>query len=670
MDALKVPYNRLFFEEHLPGGVIALRDETYALVVGSDSDDERARHVSQDRLCDVLEGHFKRWQEANGKVDEALREAVTHRRLVIRTPTVLYVSPFPLLLQCSGCQRVEPAARLAPRSQVLALANRIRGQRPRLPCHHCGKPLKQLPFVQVHRCGHLIPLEPPRAIRHRRLRLIDGGSFRSSSWHDFDSGVKLGRLYPGQCLMCTHQKEEERHDEEDRMPMEGTKLHGGRGEAFYPQLVEFISLTDATTRLLADFRATSPNTAELGRALVCGLLDLQDPRELRDNLRIGTGECLTPTETGNLQGEQRKLAQSIKLLEALPDMETAVSELKKSLRALEERLLRASGRFSAADAHITDAALLSELGASPRAAEAALLRAEFPQVSLDGQIAEASAAQQLLLENRRDRLLADFGVREIRHLNDVTTVIAAVGFTRQQSEPHEGNSGGYLRLNAFQDQVNTTLAGKALVYALPACTEAILVKLDPCRVLEWAVRNLGWVAPEVTDPRQAHALILALAPTLALAPAEIRRAALKNPDRTPYRDADHVVGLLHTLVHSLLRRAQGGSGYDLNSLTEYLLPADLSALILVGSRKTFSLGGLRTLFDFGLQTWFEQAVLGSLSCPYDPICSDQGGCCNGCLHMPLGCETYNHSLSRAYLTGGTVRDVTGQTLWVNRGFWE
>jgi hypothetical protein len=39
----------------------------------------------------------------------------------------------------------------------------------------------------------------------------------------------------------------------------------------------------------------------------------------------------------------------------------------------------------------------------------------------------------------------------------------------------------------------------------------------------------------------------------------------------------------------------------MTSLTEYQFPADLSALILVGSRKSFTMGGLQTLFKFNLK---------------------------------------------------------------------
>jgi len=182
------------------------------------------------------------------------------------------------------------------------------------------------------------------------------------------------------------------------------------------------------------------------------------------------------------------------------------------------------------------------------------------------------------------------------------------------------------------------------------------------------VDNLDWSAPHAkvaTDPAQAHAYVLAAAPALAGSPAEIRRSAVQGTDR----HAAYLLGLLHSFMHCALRDARDGSGYDLHSFCEYLFPADLSGLLFVNSRKDFTMGGLKALYRYCLPTWFERAANSSVTCIFDPVCSERFGSCHGCLQLPLGCETFNHGISRAYLHGGVVNDFGGETLLVRKGYW-
>ena len=123
------------------------------------------------------------------------------------------------------------------------------------------------------------------------------------------------------------------------------------------------------------------------------------------------------------------------------------------------------------------------------------------------------------------------------------------------------------------------------------------------------------------------------------------------------------------ITHAILRAAQKSSGYDFLSLGEYLLPLDLSVIIHVASRTTFMTQGLLTLYEHDLLSWLDSAALESFACNFDPSCSQQGGSCHTCTHLPLGCETHNHGLSRAYLHGGQVSGVSGHSLHVRKGFW-
>jgi hypothetical protein len=587
----------------------------YGLVVGCDNDSKEAQQIHSESLREALLEHITRWQYSGGELDERLRVAIESRRLAIRTPATVYVSAFPLLLHCSNpnCRLADLPEGAQRTARVKSLAARIQEDHG-IQCRECGARLEQVPFVRVHRCGRIGEIEPPIAARGRRLRFHNGGAYFRSHWTDVATGENIGRALPGDCPTCA-----ERHAGRAGVAMTGASLKKGDTESFYSQLLQFIALRRDTTDLLAAFRAVVPDPAELGRAIVCCLLGLQDASRLRSNLRSMANEAVI------------------------------------------------GDPFAAADAYLGDRTLLGAIGASQRATVAALIRGEFPESCLTAGIASAPLAQQALLDDDSATLLLEFGMREICHIDDLAVVLAATGFTRQAREPCGTPAEVPVRLNAFTDEVTHT-RGKVPIYALAVRTECILLRLDPCQVLRWAIDNFNWDSPPhdvISDRAKAHAHILKVAAALAKSPEEIRQLALSGVDQ----NGAHVLGLLHTITHHLLRAARNGSGYDLHSLTEYLLPTDLAALIVLSPRKASMTGGLQALCRSWLPTWLHQAAFSSITCPLDPLCSEQGGSCHSCLRLPRGCETFNQGISRAYLLGGTVTLADGQTFFVRRGFW-
>jgi len=226
-----------------------------------------------------------------------------------------------------------------------------------------------------------------------------------------------------------------------------------------------------------------------------------------------------------------------------------------------------------------------------------------------------------------------------------------------------------VRLNGYIDEVSDELSGKTPVYVLPANTEALHIRLDPSAILRWAVDSLGWVLDDksiLSDPAKAHIFLLHAAPFLLHAPSVTYNLAKQAEDTNSL----NILGLIHTIAHLLMRSAKQGSGYDENSLMEYIFPADLSFLIYVTSTTDYTTGGLLSLFKHNLPDWFDIANLDSLVCLYDPICSQTGGSCHGCTQKSIGCETFNHGLSRAYLHGGPVHYPNGQIENLISGLWD
>ncbi len=92
------------------------------------------------------------------------------------------------------------------------------------------------------------------------------------------------------------------------------------------------------------------------------------------------------------------------------------------------------------------------------------------------------------------------------------------------------------------------------------------------------------------------------------------------------------------------------------------------AVIYVTSVQNYTAGGLLTLFQHYLRRWFEDSSLHAFNCAFDPICSDVGSACPGCVQIARGCETFNSGVSRAFLHSGFVDK--NQSLWIPRGFWQ
>ena len=69
-----------------------------------------------------------------------------------------------------------------------------------------------------------------------------------------------------------------------------------------------------------------------------------------------------------------------------------------------------------------------------------------------------------------------------------------------------------------------------------------------------------------------------------------------------------------------------------------------------------------------VRAWFDDASMYAFNCAFDPVCSDVGGACSGCIQTELGCETFNHGPSRSYVHGGAIDRE--RSVLINGGFWD
>ena len=599
-----------------------------------------------------------------GEVDGNLEGAVETDLLEVRAPDEIWIRPTPLNLECSRCHLVQ--FNLGGERDVIKKLSRIAGgEDPVLFCPEsgCKGKLKQIRFVNIHRCGALQSVSTPYTARQRRVRLQDGGTFYTTYWIDYDTNLNYGNLIAPKCSACAGG-----HPQGNTM--RGAVIRDGRNETFYPRLTQYISLTLNTTELLESVLAQEEGAVELGRAIVCGILDLQNQQTLRNNLAaLAQGD----NESLNLQSlieKRRSQEEKRDKLISLGDMDDLVEFAVESIAKLDALIKRARGLFSEADNYVTDLDIFRRLSFSRRAREASILPSEFKSVSLEETlIDEVDPARRAIIENNIEFLREQRAVRELRYIENTAVVLASIGYSRECDSPSNVAHEVPVRLNGYVDEISDDLSGRTPVYVLPANTEALHVRLDPCLIVRWAIRSLGWRIDDpkiLEDPARAHIAILQSAPSLAQAPSIAYNEAKQNHDT----DCLNVLGLLHTVAHLLMRSAKQGSGYDVNSLMEYIFPADLSFLIYVSSTTDYTTGGLLSLFRHNLPEWFETANIDSLNCLYDPVCSQGGGSCHGCTQKPIGCETFNHGLSRAYIHGGLVHYPNGQAELVESGLWD
>jgi hypothetical protein len=417
----------------------------------------------------------------------------------------------------------------------------------------------------------------------------------------------------------------------------------------------------------------SGSASDIAEGIGAGLLGLVDGASLAAQLR-----SLLEEEPGgqNLDELRDKLEKKRKARDKYAvmaaddeDMAEMLSSIEKEIAALTEQLELATGRFKYVRTFLDDDMTLSALASGRRAMEAVFLRKDYALRDFETVVAEEPDAEQreLLAAGWRG-LQARYGVLSASHIPNLKVVLSTVGFTRERGSPLDGLEPGEIpvTLNGFEEQCDESLRGKTAIYAMSASTEAILVRLDPRAVLRWCVDGAGWAAPApevLTNPVAARAHLLTQSAALRAAPGDVR-SAMK--ERHPAEAAPFE--LLHTVSHCLLQTARRHSGYDSRSLMEYLLPIDLAVLLYVSSVQNYTSGGLLSLFKHAMPAWFADASLYAFTCAFDPLCSDRGGSCSGCVELPLACETFNHGLSRALIHGGSAGGDAG--VIVGRGFWD
>lgn len=685
MSKEQVSKSRVYFEGWFPGNVKRLKNESFAMVTGISNNEQEARLVDRDQLVGIVKRLVAEWKELpNTAVDVRLESALDQpdNQLEIVCPDNLYIDPFPIMLCCERCQRLDfHYTNQSHKDSLERAARRIRNAngRPSIICGHngCKGIMKQVPYVAIHRCGLLSPIDIPFA--SRRVQNLgyraESGSFLQSKFFDIDTGLISDHSLQMGCPAC--------RDRYNRATKQGRPI--ANPDTFHVHNIQYLCLKEGTGGLVSRISSmvsgghANPLARDIAEAVVSTILGMNEPDELASHLK----EALEGKEPEAQNPEQlqkklnteyadlNKIRSNIEIL----GEETAKNLIQKTevrIAALEKELQKANGRFSEVRSLFGNPGSVDRTGLRRRAFESALLPFDYCN---ERDTLQAIASRELN-PLRKDAYFRDlatlkhrYGVSCISHYKQINVVMASLGYTRELASPtQESASSEYppLKLMGYEDRVREQWRGKTIIYALPARTEALQIKLDPVKVLQWCVLHAGWEHPGdevLSNKARCHAHLLEQCAALSMDPAEVMTETRNQPmlRSAPFH-------LLHTISHCLLGTIKRHTGYDEKGVMEYLMPMDLSIVLYVTSVQNYTSGGLLTLFRHNLREWFDDASNFALNCIFDPICSDKGGSCSGCVQHVIGCETFNYGLSRSYIHGGKI-DID-QSVSIPEGFWQ
>lgn len=488
-------------------------------------------------------------------------------------------------------------------------------------CPVCSKgKMAQFRHIKIHRCGAIEALTPPACpqCHRRKIALNTRGSERISGfrWICLDCGHAFA-LFGGSCRHCEWPSDPN-NPQIRNMDIE---VHRA-GRTYFPQNAVLLNIPHQELQGLF-------NISQWELIVAAKYLELPQVRDrplasYNSNAAGGGGINTADLDSIFAQGlSNEEILRRVQEARRVRDATTQQPD------AIAEKLVAGSG---------VPAAVWQRAGPD-------LLEAINPfETTNPRYITKASG-----IPSYKD-LSQQLGMKEVALVQDYTIINAAFGFSRVEYTNDQ------CWLNPFPpDERNQ---GRLPIFVDNTQADALLISLDPARVLRWLADN----GVQVTLPvGNDHVL------------AE-RGYFVQLFDEVDFyhtftaADAERrmVFGLLHTLAHSCVKQASLLCGLERTSLSEYLLPKTLTVALYCNHRFGATIGALTALFEQTFEQWLE-GVRDSKSCVYDPQCFDHGSNCHACTHLSeTSCRFFNLNLSRSFLFGGPDLSMTR----ISKGYFE
>jgi hypothetical protein len=512
---------------------------------------------------------------------------------------------FPLTLECGRCRTAYELDDLPEPGIPLG------------KCPRCsGDPHHQLQHVFVHQCGVMTPFRPPARCSHCSgtfFKLDMTNRFRDFRWICQNVACKAPQDISRACgdPNCQYRNN----------PMMRANVHTA-SEAYIAHSVKVVNPPAPEHRE----KSQRPNfvIATVGHWL-----------------RLCDEDQKTRIIEGNVTAADPTMQ---KMLETLRDLDPEkAAEFENKLRPFDADALREA---------IARRLSLTEDEVDPHLALFATQLDTYERTHGKGRIkiadlkAGTDSASRKALYDHYNQVLSEAGFTQdsVFLVPDFPVIELAIGYSRGSATPGEAD------LRSYRGRTGKGQAEKALFYAHPQQTEALVFGLSDERVERWLTANGHDVRGRI---QAAGDLRLWLAEYLTHV-GDIAANSYEDQTRPEWSAPEAVMRLLHSMAHQFIRALSVDSGFAETSMSEHFFPYHLAFAIYPRARGEFVIGGLRTVLEQNLNEIVNRAMEND-QCIYDPNCYVSKGADHGCLFLPeTACSFWNRNqhLSRWDLFGG------------------
>ena len=552
---------------------------------------ERAHSIHGEILLKEIGRYLSSWDDDRvqglgrpGRVDDS--------DFLILTPELVRWELWPLRFECAreSCRRIASFRRI---DDI--------GRRPR--CQTCGGRLRHLRYLSAHECGAIRAMHIPPCTTHGYddVYFEDTGTFRTAVFRcrACNGGIVRRTLQsPCSCNLTT--------PDGDKPMMHAYTVRDTR--TYFAHYISLINLQSSTFNQLQ----AHPRRGEISVASFLGLLGPSHnlKQGLREANQLGHSARLSPEKWTARELQLREMGLT----------EEEIDAIRSNLAPSATGLAPLSG---------IEPAVVDEVGERRHVVERAALfdTDEVSRLSLHDareslrQRGESAAATTVATAMERAH---ELGVDDISVTWSFPIALAAFGYTRTTGRVGEGTLRGF---SNRPDQYDN----KYPIFAVATDTEAVLIALDPSRVLEWLADHGALEAPD-GDPRLQLLRVFATEESNPVAAGLVRT-------------------LVHTMSHTMLRALDDGQvGFSESSLAEWIVPETLTFALYANNFKSVTMGSLWTLINNRSLQWLDRSANAARRCDNDPLCHQRTEqACERCLYITFGCQEFNRNLDRRVL---------------------
>lgn len=532
---------------------------------------------------------------------------------VFLEPISIDVDLFPLTFNCKKCGRI---FRYENVSFFRKLAKNYK-------CPKCEGDLEQIDLIHFHECGLVDSLQIRKCDNDKHgyeyiaLDRNNSDSPKNWQWRCKLCGKVLGDV-KGYCSEC-------------KKPMSTVPFR--KSQVFYPQSVTLVNVPGKNEGKIK----SSPDSHKL---ILAEYLEILDGFELD------------------------KLLDSVENDESIKEFESKIQKLRNAGMP-EEYLQEFIKEFKVPDNHCGKKRIIERIDQLFSSSEddlkdTAISVYEYTETlklgkitSIEDVINESKNRETLCIDkNIFSKRMREIGIEKALVINDFPVMSAVFGYTRGSVNSSE------CTLRSFGE--DTKFPGKIPIYVNATETEAIVLQFDRYKVLKWLQTNN--IIKEIPDKNDLLGQKIWFLNNVNLSKIPIYDEI--NEDEIITKS---VYKLIHTVSHSLLRKASGIVGLDKDSLAELLFPNVPAIAIYSNNSHDFQLGGLHTLFENSILNWIDTTENGVEKCLYDPVCMDGESSCHACLHLSeISCVHFNRDLGRDVLIGKKYDHSSTIGFWENQ----